>query len=97
MIHISKTEHGQFYAIQIGDNPEPLNTTESEVAKQSIWKNLKAVAKQWSGFQVVQDDTVRGTPKVYIVDKNGKRPSTFHNPVPRYVKGKNPKRKTRTK
>jgi hypothetical protein len=45
MIEIRKSEDDQFYAVHLGDNGEPLATSETVVKKQSIWKNILAQAK----------------------------------------------------
>ncbi len=92
MYHITKTKSGKFMVVLVGKNGEPLNTSEQFPTKQGAKRNLKAVATVMQEGILFQDDTFK-SPSVYVVDVNGKIWHGMSDPDPRYIPGKNPKKK----
>lgn len=99
MYHIvkSKSKTQPFQVVLVGDNGEPLSASELLKSKQAAWKNVKAVMCSVFSegdvdcFCLVQDDTLK-FPKAYRLYNTGRK-DAYLTVKPKYIAGKNPKRK----
>ncbi len=87
MYHIVKTKSKKFQVVLVGENGEPLSTSEILNTKQSAFKNISAQAKIIETLWLIcQDDT---TTKVYKVYNDGKKEISKISSVPKYIPGNN--------
>lgn len=94
MIHITRSKTG-YMVVAIASNGEVLSTSEVLKSKPACWKNIVATLDDCYIIRSVrvQDDTLK-EPKVYVIDDAGdKYVSLSHDPEPKYIPGKNTKRK----
>jgi len=93
MIHISKTKKGLFIVVTVANNGAVTNTTETLSSKAKCYKNIRATMKQWEADLVnVQDDTTT-EPGVWAISHTSREYLPDMKAEPRYIPGKNPKRK----
>ncbi len=92
MYHIVKTKSKKFQVVLVGKNGEPLSTSETFSRKERAFKNVSAQASVIDdGWFICQDDT---TFKVWKVYAGGNKEEAGHiDPSPKYIPGKNPKKK----
>lgn len=101
MYHIvrpkSKTKSKKFQVVNLSSNGEPINSSEILDSKQACETNIIAnkestnIEKKEVMYFLVQDDTKR-TPEAYTLLSTGER-ETDIVAEPRYIPGKNPKKK----
>jgi hypothetical protein len=97
MIHICRNSHG-FYVVVTGSNGESLSTSELLSSKPKAWKNIIAQRKNFARIGdtppvAVQDDSPFMKVKLYWLRADGVREKNNNNPVPKYIPGKNKKKK----
>lgn len=96
MTYLVRTKDGQYMAIQVGTNHEPLRPSETFPSKQLAWKNIYASVADHgpTARMTVQDDTVKRGPIVYLVALNPRTKKFERRDLdvkakPRYEPGKN--------
>lgn len=93
MLHIVKTKTGKFQVVFVAKNGEPLSTSELLNTKQSAFKNaISQISLSMSCYPFVQDDT-GVTPMIYTIQGSKKHLSDDLPLYPKYIAGKNPKKK----
>lgn len=104
MYHIVKTKlKPGFRLVAVGNNGEPLSSSEVFTTKEKCFVNAKAQLNScfvsladhlWPGV-LVQDDTLP-KPILWVVRPKGKKSKYIQSEVkPKYIPGRNPKKKSK--
>lgn len=95
----NKSKTKPFTVVLLADNGEVISSHQL-ATKQAAFKNIKSQIKQLLGCDYVQDDTVeKPSMRLYGYDRQkvGVVVGALATPSAKYIPGKNPKRKKKSK
>jgi uncharacterized protein YegP (UPF0339 family) len=95
MYHIIKTRSKKepYAVVLIGANGELLSRSENFTRKQAAWKNIYAQVVQNNSIGAYAQDDTLYTCLVYGLIMDGRKYRTYSAPKPKYIPGKNPKKR----
>jgi uncharacterized protein YegP (UPF0339 family) len=99
MLHLTKRKDGKFEVVNVGENGEMLSTTTQGFEKKAeCYKNMIAQSKPFNGFHLFFQDDTHVKISVYVLYFDGsKEKYEIQNPQPKYIPGKNPRKKKTVK
>ena len=102
MFHIYRLKNKEFGVVLLGSNGKVLSSTEGFKRKKTAFDNIRAQCLQFNDVEdtdyvltKVQDDTTDNLPDVWQIDGNRSFTRLYGFEKPKYIPGKNPKKKSR--